>query len=98
MKSILMFRRVVQSFSLAAGLIGLPMKAGDTVSLAGEWRFQLDRADAGQRERWFERALPERIQLPGALQNQGFGDNVTLQTKWVGRIGNKLKKNWWTKQ
>ncbi len=59
----------------------------DRVSLAGQWRFQLDREDAGVRERWFERRLNQRIKLPGALQNQGFGDDITVDTKWTGDVG-----------
>jgi hypothetical protein len=58
-----------------------------TLSLAGPWRFQLDRADAGAGQRWFERALPGQIHLPGALQNQGFGDDITVDTKWTGDVG-----------
>ena len=58
-------------------------RAGRTLPLAGVWRFALDRADAGLRERWFERALPETIQLPGVLQSQGFGDEVSTKTPWV---------------
>jgi beta-galactosidase len=57
------------------------------VSLAGPWRFDLDRADAGLSERWFDRTLSQSLQLPGALQNQGFGDEVTAQTKWTGDVG-----------
>ena len=53
----------------------------DLRSLAGTWRFQLDRDDVGLQERWFERELPQRIHLPGALQNQGFGDDVSVDTK-----------------
>ena len=59
----------------------------DRLSLAGQWRFQLDRADAGEKERWFERSLDQRIKLPGALQNQGFGDDITVDTKWTGETG-----------
>jgi len=59
----------------------------DRVSLAGQWRFQLDREDAGVKERWFERTLDQRIRLPGALQNQGFGDDITVDTKWTGDVG-----------
>jgi len=60
--------------------------AGDTVSLAGEWRFELDRDDRGLLDNWPARRLSERIRLPGALQAQGFGDDVTIQTKWTGQI------------
>ena len=56
------------------------------LSLAGRWRFQLDRTDAGRAERWFTRTLPGTIQLPGTLPLQGIGDPVTLETKWTGGI------------
>ena len=56
------------------------------LSLAGRWRFQLDRTDAGLAERWFTRTLPGTIQLPGTLPLQGIGDPVTLETKWTGGI------------
>jgi hypothetical protein len=64
------------------------MAAGaDRLSLAGQWRFQLDRDDAGVKGRWFERSLDQRIKLPGALQNQGFGDDITADTRWTGEVG-----------
>ncbi|HEX8148447.1 MAG TPA: discoidin domain-containing protein [Pyrinomonadaceae bacterium] len=58
-------------------------RAGETLPLAGVWRFALDRDDAGARERWFERDLPQTIQLPGVLQAQGYGDEVSTRTPWV---------------
>jgi len=61
--------------------------AADTASLAGEWRFALDRQNTGVTEKWFEQKLAGRIQLPGALQNQGFGDDITVDTKWTGGSG-----------
>jgi len=57
------------------------------ISLAGSWRFALDPLDAGLAERWSERTLSLRIRLPGALQNQGFGDDITVDTKWTGEVG-----------
>lgn len=53
------------------------------ISLAGEWRFALDRTDVGVREGWFQRDLPDRIQLPGVLQAQGYGDQISTNTPWV---------------
>jgi hypothetical protein len=47
----------------------------------------LDRSDAGIQERWFDRSLDQRIKLPGALQNQGFGDDISVATKWTGETG-----------
>lgn len=54
--------------------------------LAGAWRFQLDRLDAGVNEAWFNRALAEQIKLPGDLTGQGIGDDITPKTRWVGGV------------
>ena len=63
------------------------------ISLAGQWRFKLDRADAGIGQKWFERALPDQIKLPGTLTAQGVGDEVTVGTEWAGGI---VDKSWFT--
>jgi hypothetical protein len=79
---------------LAVGLVlaglsssrGQARGPGDVLSLAGEWRFELDREDAGILENWHRRPLEQTVRLPGALQAQGFGDEVTVATKWTGQI------------
>ena len=67
--------------------------AGNSLPLAGQWRFQLDRTDVGIGERWFEWNLPDKIKLPGSLTEQGIGDPVTVDTKWIGGI---VDKSWFT--
>lgn len=57
--------------------------ADESIPLAGEWRFALDRADAGVRERWFDQYLLGRITLPGVLQSQNYGDEISTETPWV---------------
>ena len=52
-------------------------------SLAGEWRFALDRNDVGTNEQWFARNLPDKINLPGVLEAQGSGDQISINTPWV---------------
>lgn len=65
-------------------LARLSVRAAESpLQLAGEWRFALDRADAGVREQWFAINLTDRIRLPGVLQSQGYGDEITTQTPWV---------------
>ncbi len=79
-------RRAVRMLLLLTTLCWLattPARAADPIPLAGEWRFALDRADAGLREQWFSRALPDRIKLPGVLQSQGYGDEISATTPWV---------------
>ena len=65
----------------------------DPISLAGTWRFQLDPNDTGAQERWFDRELKATLHLPGALQNQGFGDDVSVQTKWTANVNDH---SWYT--
>ncbi len=67
--------------------------ADSVISLEGPWRFQLDRNDAGVTDKWFERKLQGGIRLPGSLSAQGIGDDVTVDTKWIGGI---VDKSWFT--
>ena len=90
--------RGILAFVLRAFCIGVVCTVSmaaqaDSIPLAGQWRFELDRADAGINERWFERSLDQRIKLPGALQNQGFGDDIRADTKWTGETGLDLWLN-----
>jgi len=61
----------------------LKISAAETLPLAGEWRFALDRHDAGISEHWFEQILPDHIKLPGVLESQGYGDPISIRTPWV---------------
>src|SRR5258705_6994812 len=61
----------------------MSLRAAESNSLDGMWRFALDRADVGVRQQWFERDLLDRIKLPGVLQAQGYGDEIGTQTPWV---------------
>ena len=62
-------------------------------SLAGPWRFQLDRADVGIQQRWFQRSLPGQIDLPGSLPAAGIGDDISTNTPWTGGI---VDRSWFT--
>jgi len=64
---------------------------GETLDLSGSWRFQLDPNDIGVDENWYAEGLSEEIRLPGALQNQGFGNDITIDTEWTGTA----KKETW---
>jgi hypothetical protein len=70
--------------------IAMAEDAPQRISLAGEWRFALDREDAGISGQWFNRALPDSIKLPGSLQEQGYGDEPSADTKWTSGIGGAL--------
>jgi len=69
------------------------LAAPSLISLAGKWRLQLDAADVGITERWFERKLSGTVRLPGALAAQGIGDDVSTNTPWTGGI---IDRSWFT--
>src|ERR1017187_4245166 len=70
------------------------ISAAESIPLAGKWRFALDRADVGTNEQWFAKDLPDKIQLPGILQAQGYGDDISTNTPWVLTLGDA----WWKLQ
>jgi hypothetical protein len=57
-------------------------------SLAGQWRFSLDRDDAGVKEAWFASDLhaTTTIALPGILQTQGYGDDIVADTQFIAAL------------
>ena len=67
--------------------------AARSLSLAGSWRFQIDRQDVGKGEAWFNTRLADHIKLPGAMAEKGKGDDITVDTKWTGGI---VDKSWFT--
>ncbi|QDU57599.1 Beta-glucuronidase [Aeoliella mucimassa] len=75
-----------------------PTNASDGSSakaeLAGTWNFAIDRDDIGIAERWFASTLPDQIDLPGILQSQGYGNEITTDTPWVLGLGGE----WWKLQ
>ena len=56
------------------------------LSLAGKWRFAIDKKDRGVEEKWFNKKLDDVISLPGSMTQNLKGDLVTLQTKWTSSI------------
>jgi beta-galactosidase len=59
-----------------------------TQPLAGAWRFSLDRDDVGQNALWYSNdlAATTHINLPGILQTQGYGDDITAETGFVAAL------------
>ncbi len=65
------------------------------ISLAGEWTLQLDPQKVGLKERWFNRPLPDRIQLPGTLDECGKGSlNDSRETGRLTRVRNYTGPAW----
>jgi beta-galactosidase len=76
----------------AHGVATAPVRR-DVQSLAGTWRFSLDRDDSGVKQGWFTRNLDAttRIALPGILQAQGYGDDISVDTPWVAALPRDMR-------
>lgn len=75
-------RRIILLLSVLAGM----RVCAQELSLAGTWRFAMDRENKGVAEKWFLQVLPDSVHLPGSMAENGKGDEVTLRTKWTGTI------------
>jgi hypothetical protein len=64
------------------------------LNLSGSWRVALDPFDQGQAAHWYKpESTPPTAScnLPGSIQAQGFGDDITPDTPWTAdRNGNNL--------
>lgn len=94
--------RLILGVALAALTIALlptrltAQTAANTIPLAGQWRFQMDRDDVGVAANWFNQDLTDKITIPGILQAQGYGDDISVDTPWVATP--RLSSSWWTQQ
>jgi len=77
----------------ALALCAPPASAGETLSLAGEWRIALDPSDEGLPARWHTLRYPDTVTLPAAMEAQGYGDTVTVDTEWTGGV---VDRSWYT--
>lgn len=89
-----MERTAAKGMLIGLMILTAPLFAGE-IDLAGTWRFALDREGVGEEQAWFARALPEAIRLPGTLQEQGYGDEISIDTPWLGRL---YDKHWYLRE
>jgi hypothetical protein len=78
---------VLSTFVLIAPAFAAPAP----IDLSGQWRFAIDRDDAGVKGEWFNKPLTDQIKLPGILQAQGFGDDITINTPWVAALPRDMR-------
>ena len=52
------------AFAMLALTYGGKLSAQGRLDLAGQWEFQIDRADKGTADKWYDRPLEDRILLP----------------------------------
>lgn len=68
--------KLISTFFFAALLSPLGF-AQNSLSLSGDWHFQLDAADAGVKEKWHGRTLPETVVLPGTTDTNQKGEQLS---------------------
>ena len=58
------------------------------INLAGEWQFRIDRDGKGETEGWFKTdyEFDDKIQLPASMPQRLKGDDISVNTKWVGSL------------
>lgn len=82
-----MFSKLIRLFIFVSFMIcGSYSMAQQTISLAGEWNFAIDRQNEGISQKWFEKKLKDSVHLPGSMLQNHKGDKVSLQTKWTASI------------
>ncbi len=71
-----------------AGNVNTDIYGYNVCDLSGEWDFQLDRDDVGEKEEWYkpEYVFNDKIQLPASMPERLKGDDVTVNTQWVGGL------------
>ena len=72
-----------------------PQEQRKVISLAGQWGFQLDPKGVGEKEKWCKTELPQCIKLPGSTAENGYGDDISVDTKWTGTV---VDKSWYTEE
>lgn len=82
-------------FSIGGSAHTKPSPTSPTINLAGKWSFALDREDVGIKEKWFDKTLGDKITLPGILQSQNYGDEISTKTPWVLSL---YDKNWYDRE
>jgi hypothetical protein len=83
-------QKVVDSQGITTAGLG---QDREVISLAGRWLFGLDPEDAGEQAKWYNGKLADRIKLPGSTVENGYGDDISVDTKWTGGI---VDRSWFT--
>ena len=60
------------------------------VDLSGVWKMELDRYGLGEDSHWEKETFQDEIQIPGILQEQGYGEEITKSTDWVQSLYDPL--------
>ena len=74
---------------LALNMASCMQEKPNELDLSGEWKLQLTSPEVTQVP---EAGFDQVINLPGSLQEQGYGEDIGLQTEWTGQI---VDRSWY---
>jgi hypothetical protein len=78
-------KKIILGNVVAACCMACPA-AGQHIDLAGDWSVQLQQSD--KQEMWENSKEGSKIKLPGSLQAQGLGNDISEKTRWLGALKN----------
>lgn len=58
--------------------------------LSGIWRFQEDLQGNGIDDKWFHYNLKDSINIPGIMQAQGYGEDISHDTCWMSSLHDQM--------
>ena len=104
MKKSLSYFRYVATSLLLVSFLSCNNQAG-VIDLSGSWEVALDSLDVGIQENWPEQNFPDKINLPGTLNEGGYGTPCTEEPRMEKEAFENLKRKydyvgvaWYTKE
>lgn len=69
-------------------LISCGTNINSSIDLSGDWSFKIDSLDQGVSENWYQNSFSETVTLPGSMNENDKGNEVTAETVWMGNMWN----------
>jgi hypothetical protein len=82
-------RRLIYLLIFLTACTSKEIQTREKINLAGEWQFMIDSLDRGIEENWCNEPFTDKVNLPGSMAENGKGNEVTVNTPWVGDIVDK---------
>ncbi len=84
-------KQVISGLLLSNILVSILISCSGTperkyMDISGSWKIRLDRELKGEDERWYGQEFMEEITLPGSTVEYGYGEEITAETEWFGKV------------
>lgn len=87
-------RQVILRFLLPVLSVYLMSSCSDNqrreyIDMHGTWKIRLDPGVEGEKNEWYGIDFTGEITLPGSIVEYGYGDDITEDTEWFGKVSDK---------